>query len=182
MPVTISSPDLGGQGVNIWHMRNDGSDETAGPELNHLTFYDAVSDLFHGSTTIAFDGSLWKVGSGDPELRTGLDSWSVTGGTSVSNLPPANCLCVSWRTSSPTRSGHGRTFLGPVSRDTLQDNGTPTEEARATIVAAAAALIDDIDDPSNGALGVWSVKEEVLRDFVSAAVANKFAVLRSRRD
>jgi hypothetical protein len=187
MVVTIDSPVLGGTGVNIWHLRNTGSAPDPDSELNGLselvhTFYSAIANYFKGDTTIAFDGTMVEVGSAEPEGHFDLDTWSVVGGTTTDDLPPANCIVVGWRTSVATRSGRGRTFLGPLSRDTLQDNGTPQEDVRSGILAAANALISSSEDSANGALGVWSVKQSVLRDFTGAAVTNQFAVLRSRRD
>jgi hypothetical protein len=64
----------------------------------------------------------------------------------------------------------------------VQDNGTPYETTRALIAAAGMDLISSFDESFDGALGVWSPTDEVLRDFTGCQVRNKFAVLRSRRD
>lgn len=186
MVVRISSPVLGGTGVNLWHLR-DASPVDAGALQNSINavrdFYDDIKSVFNGATTVSFDGSLTTVsGEGEPEVDAGFDSWSVAGGTTTQNLPPANCIVVSWRTSSATRSGRGRTFIGPVSEQTLEGNGTVNEANRSSILAAANDLIATSSLPGNGGIVVWSPTTGLARDIVSASVANKFGVLRSRRD
>lgn len=187
MTVDISSPVLGGQGVNIWHLRNTGPAPDTASELNGLSelvhqFYESIDACFHGDTLITFDGTMTEVGSDEPSVFEGLDTWGTDGGTSVPNLPPANCIVAAWGTASATRRGHGRTFLGPLSRDCAEDNGTPVEAIRSLIVSAGQDLISASEGLANGALGVYSTKDKVLRDFTSIKVANRFAVLRSRRD
>lgn len=184
--VTITHPSIGGTGTNTWHVRTDsigdGGDVTLGvlSEMIH-TFYDAINDRFAGGTVAAFDGEWQQIDSGGDAL-IGVDSWSVAVAGSEPPLPPQDCLVASWRTTGGGRSGRGRTFLSPMRVTTLQDNGSPTEAARAQIVAAGNALIGSSSGLANGAVGVWSVKDEVLRDFTAVACRNVFGVLRSRRD
>lgn len=185
--VKITSPDLGGNGANVFHARTANPLDEEGDVQQLMDwvqeFYTDVNLLFSEDTTISWDGLATEIeASGDPGILS-LDGWSVVGGTTTPNLPPSNCLCVTWRSSAAVRSGRGRTFLGPISRDILQDNGTPVEAARDTVVTAAATLIGHFNDPGDrGALAVYSETHHIIRDIVSAMVPNEFAVLRSRRD
>jgi len=184
--VTITHPSLGGTGTNTWHARTDGVDDAGDATLQDLidaleTFYSSVTAIVAGQTTFATDGTWIRV-DGDEATIIDKDGFSVTAGTSQGPLPPANCLVAGWRTAVASRSGKGRTFIGPMGTSTLQDNGSPTESTRDALAAAGEALIDSFDGIANGALAVWSVKDQVARDLVSVAVANEFAVLRSRRD
>lgn len=186
LTVEISNPILGGTGVNIWHLRDNG-EANPDPEIdamidNLADFYTTVCQWSSTRTTYSFDGELVQVGDPSPDLKTGRHTFSISGTASADDLPPANCIVVGWRTALAGRSGRGRTFLGPIPVTVNQDNGTPIETARAALQAAADNLIAQQDDPLNGAFGVWSVKQQVIRDFASARVANEFAVLRSRRD
>jgi hypothetical protein len=63
-----------------------------------------------------------------------------------------------------------------------QADGTVNDAALAAIRAAAGNLVTSSGGFANGALGVWSAKGNAFHDFTSAAVRDKFAVLRSRRD
>ncbi len=182
----ISSPVLGGSGVNVFHVRIDPTSDQGhvlGTMMGHVKdWYTSINLLFSEDTTISWDGTGVTVDGDEPVLVQDDSTWSVPGGTTTPDLPPANALCVTWRSTIASRSGRGRTFLGPISKDILQDNGTPVEAARDTVQTANNALISSFSDPDGGALCVWSVKEKVGRDIVSASVPNEFAVLRSRRD
>lgn len=185
----IAHPALGGLGTNTWTYRDDGGlDENFEDMTGWIrTLYESLNSILAQGTLVTHDGQWVEINTDDPEIHT-TDPWSVgiTGASGV--LPPSQCLVIGWKTSSPTRGGRGRTFLGPLKVDTLQDNGTPTEAARATVQAAADALIESSDSVDNGALGIFSEDPSgtppapVFRDLVGAAVANQFAVLRSRRD
>lgn len=189
----ITHPSLGGNGTNTWHGRVDNISPDVLATLQGLTtgleaFYGGTTAVTAGGTAVACDGMWVRVDddSGDVEDTTGFN---VVAGTSVAPLPPSQCLVVGWGTSAAGRDARGRTFVGPCGVNTLQDNGTPTEESRAALEAAAVALIDSFDGLDDSALGVWSVGArrkvpgpDVFRDFTRAKVANRFSVLRSRRD
>lgn len=184
--VTIEHPSLGGIGTNTWHARTTYEGDT-GPDtdLETLsgfleTFYGDITGLVAGGTSFRQDGEWTRV-SGTPVIME-TDSWAVGAGTTTPPLPPATALVASWRTSLASKRARGRTFVGPLSVNTLQDNGSPTEAARDTLAAAGADLIAAASGTGDGAFVVWSTVDEVGRDFTSCTVANEFAVLRSRRD
>jgi hypothetical protein len=121
------------------------------------------------------------VATAEPEFLEG-DAWSIGAGGGGNVLPPANCIVVGWRTSGGGRRGRGRTFLGPLDSILLEANGGVVDLELTAIRDAAAALVDASDSFNDGALGVFSPTGNLFRDFVSSAVRDQFAVLRSRRD
>lgn len=184
--VTVQSPSLGGIGTNTWHVRTDSIDDAGDDTLqalgDHLeTFYTAIQVYFAGLSNVSFDGVWSQVDSGGETViqRDGWDIASTTGGTP---LPPQDCYVVGWRSATGKRKGRGRTFLGPLSKVTLQDNGTPDETFRTAVASAANDLVTYSRGLANGAYVVWSHQEKVGRDFIGHSERNVFGTLRSRRD
>jgi hypothetical protein len=188
LPVKITHPALGGDGVNIFHVRTGGGIgevATVNRAVGWLsTFYDAIDAVFPTGTAIQFEGTAVTVATEEPEYLEGLDTFNHAGAGGASVLPPANALVVGWRTSSATRSGRGRTFLGPMATPTAQADGTVTESWLSLVRTAAAAMVSSSEaaDADGVALGVFSPTQNLLRDFTGSSVKDRFAVLRSRRD
>lgn len=184
---TLEHPSLGGVGTNTWHARTTAvTDPGQLIELNALNaqlgaLYVDLEGIYAGGTVIAFNGEWTRVDGATPDI-VGADVNALVVGGTAAPLPPATALCIGWRTSVATKRGRGRTFLGPLNTACLQDDGTPTTATRTTVLDAALAFIDAFDDVDNGAYGVWSAADSVLRDFTQGRVADQFAVLRSRRD
>lgn len=175
----------GSPGVNVWHLRatsgpNAPSDLSDQSEAIHQ-FYVAIAGLYPGDVAIHMYGDLTGVGDDTGDLYT-VPDWAVQGSGGSEYLPPANCLLASWRAASGGRSGRGRTFIGPLVSGVAEANGTPDETDRGTLYTAMSDLISDSQGFANGAVGIYSRKDSTFRDFVSGAVPNYFAVLRSRRD
>lgn len=187
--VRITSPNLGGDGANIWHIRTAGGVGNDG-RLNEAMgwieqFYIDCSQAFSPSTAIVFDGTVTEIATNEPTITEGLDTFTVPGVGASGDLPPANALVVGWRTALANRRGRGRTFLGPLSRGASEDNGTPTALILEKVRDAAAALVASSTDSEvlgSVSVGVWSPTDNVLRDVTGASVRDRFAVLRSRRD
>lgn len=175
----------GSPGVNVWHIRFENASAPGGDQDAMVEairdFYVATRGSYPTAVNIRFNGEIHGVGDDAGNLYT-ADTWSTTGSGINGFLPPAVCTLVSWRTSSATRSGRGRTFIGPMSATILETNGTPDEGFRAGTQAAVDDLIETSDSFANGAVGIYSRTENVFRDLVSGDVPNYFAVLRSRRD
>jgi hypothetical protein len=185
---TISNPALGGTGTNTWHCRTIAvsgdpaeKDQLDALNLNLGQFYVDVADIYAAQTTLNFNGEWVRVDDDSGTIVRGGSNQVVVPGAG-NPLPPSQCLVVGWGTNTASKSARGRTFLGPCTVGTLQDNGTPEEASRTLIEQAAADFIDSFDGVGNGAFGVWSIKQQVLRDFTDGRVANRFASLRSRRD
>jgi len=175
----------GSPGVNVWHGR-DATGSGGGDSLDSLadilqTFYEALAALYPTTCTIRFAGIASGVGPDQGDFYS-ADSWSVAGTGTGGYAPPAATMLVSWRALTGGRSGRGRTFLSPMTAGLIEDNGTPDETARGVVQAAIDELIEGVDTAGNGALGIYSRVDEVIRDFVSGTCPNYFASLRSRRD
>lgn len=182
----IAHPSLGGNGTNTWHARTTFEVLPVEPLLQAATdaiedFCNGCNDVLAGGTLITHDGVWVRVDDESAEV-VDVTGFSSASGTSVAPLPPSQCLVVGWGTAAAGRRARGRTFVGPLGVNTLQDNGTPTEASRTALAGHATTLVTASAVPNDWALGVWSEADSVLRDFTRAAVANKFSVLRSRRD
>nr|CRY97286.1 hypothetical protein [uncultured prokaryote] len=174
----------GSPGANVWHGRTtsglDGS-EIGGLVDDLEAFYTSIASLYTSDTVLSFSGEVAGVGD-DADDSLVVPGWTVTGSGSPNALSTALQLCISWRTGSGGRSGRGRTFIGPFNASTADANGLPLASKTASLNAAAAALVAAGGARGNGSFGVYSPTDNVIRDFVSGAAANKFAILRSRRD
>jgi hypothetical protein len=176
----------GSPGVNVFHGRTTGSLPPSGGDVDGLSsmmedFYTAIAGFYPGSCTIR--SPEFASGIGDDEGdQTAVVPWSVTGTGASEYLPPASCVLVDWKTSGPGRRGRGRTFLSPMSNDTIENNGTPSETTRTILGLAIADLVEASDSFGNGAWGVYSRAGSTFYDLTGGVTPNIYAVLRSRRD
>jgi hypothetical protein len=122
---------------------------------------------------------------------TASATWStITIGATGNDLPPANQICVSWRTSIAARRGTGRTFIGPLNTGVAAPDGSILSTVRNNVLTAATGLRSRNLTINGWAVGVWGLQSaggdrqapRVLRDITGATVGTSFAVLRSRRD
>lgn len=186
LPVDLEwSGASGSPGVNVWHARTDDflapfEDVEAVSEFIHQ-FYQGLVSLLPSTMTCSFAGEVQGVGAAEGQSAR-PPSWSVTGTAGTDFLPPSQCLLAQWRTDSGGRNGRGRTFIGPLSGESLQSNGSPDEGVRTQIETLQANLIESSDSFGNGAVGIWSRTEGIFRDLTAGSCPNYFAVLRSRRD
>lgn len=175
----------GSPGVNVWHGRFLGAvapfDDLEGLTTMLNTFYATIAPIFPATMSCTYAGVAYGVGANAEEEYTS-PAWTVEGDAGADFLAPALAMYVNWSTGSGGRNGRGRTFLGPLGVSSAEGNGTPAEGLRGTVQGAVDALVSASLTDANGALGVFSRVDGVLRDFTAGAVPNKFAVLRSRRD
>lgn len=180
----------GGPGVNVWHFRTT---TPAGPQSPVLTaaadsleaFYTSIRALFPTSMYAAYDGQWTRV-DGDDYLPPEA-GWNVVGTAAGGDgyMPTASALAITWRTEQNSASGRGRTFLSPLSKTLSSTDGTPSAGTLDTVRNAARTLITTWSGEgpgAEGAFGVYSRKDNVIRDFVGVSMTDQFAVLRSRRD
>lgn len=181
--VQIDYPGTGGPGLNTWHARtvNDGAVSTQQIADALHTFYTDAAGCFSQGVTVSLQREIIKDPYGSPQYAA-VDPWTVAGTAGGGMLPPATQVVVGWKTLSATRSGHGRTFLGPGGRDSCAADGTPVDGFLSVWRAAAETLVSSSLSDNGWALGVYSRKDHVLRDFSSSKVKDRFAVLCSRRD
>lgn len=187
--VKITSPVLGGTGSNTFVFSYDGDDNPQ-PEIDGLqvaddrlqAFFTAIGNIYCNDTVTDFDGEWRQLDPGATNVRS-TAGWAVGGSGGAASLPPVCCLVAGWRTTVPGRSGRGRTFLGPLSVNTLESNGTPVEASRTIVqVQAEQHLIDHPDFDGVGRYGIWSTKNDGFAPIVSVSTRNEFAVLTTRRD
>lgn len=182
--VGVSWPGIGSPGVNVWHFRtdNDPDDFTDGPIALIKQLYAAINGSFPTPVTWTGPSEAIQDPYGSPTYAP-VTSWSLTGAGSSLTGNRSTQACITWRTNSATRSGRGRTFLGPLAPDAV-DTGTGRLAAGlvSTLQSAANALVSGNGNIANGAVGVFSRSDGVLRDITQARVRDIPAVLRSRRD
>jgi hypothetical protein len=109
-------------------------------------------------------------------------------------LPTATGFCVIWRTNGVVNGKHvrGRSFIVPVAANAQESDGTPIATALTFVNSFATTLISG---GTSVALAVWSRPKVVPNSdpkayvrfgsshlVTSHTLADKFAVLRSRRD
>lgn len=199
VPIDLEWTGPGSPGVNVFHIRtaNDippwGEVQDAVDAIH--AFYtaansgvDQLSPLFAGGTVISCDEAM----NVETQEAVPVSFPEITSAATIGDLPAANQLVVSWRTSLRARRGMGRTFLGPLNMSVVEADGSPNPTILAQVRAAAAGLIDASSGVNDWAVGVWGLETphtgdlpdppRVLRDFTSYTVADQFAVLRSRRD
>lgn len=192
MPIFRTQVDLtfsagSGGGTNSWAVRTVDSGPLSPDNISDLMaevnqFYQAVATLFPFEWRATWDGSARELGVPEPEYREPDAGWSVEGqGGNVGYGPAPAMACVSWRTSVATRSGRGRTFLGPLVPGAFEGNGTLSSGAVSQLRTAAATLAAENGSFEAGALVVWSELQQIGRDIIGSSVTDQAAVLRSRR-
>lgn len=173
------------------YTRSTGLENQATADLTNTRLYDAVQNLgLVCPTTMTFQGDSF-VDDIDPATGAITDSHSVTpwnygGGVGTSYLPPANQVCVTWKTAAVIggRRVRGRTFAGPFATAEADTDGTPNANLMTHMQAFADAWTD------NGLTDTFAVVWHrpvggtggTAEDITGHVIKDKFAVLRSRRD
>lgn len=186
VPVTVAwNYGTGSPGANVWHLRWDGPLEGSAQVQTLLDliedFYTGVASNMTTGVDIDFDGEIQGLGLEQGNTAT-YNAFHVDGAIAGNPLPTSQQIVVAWKTQSGGRRGRGRTFVGPLAVNTLQTDGRPFQSAVDDIQAAADALVSGSVAVGNGAVGVFSRLDNVVRDVTSAEVDREYAVLRSRRD
>lgn len=186
VPIRIEGPMLPDPGYNIFHIRNQVGEEENDAIDQFLTdleaFYTAMERMFPSSLDFTFGEGIIRDPYGSPTYMADRPR-TVDLGAASAPAAAFQALTVSWRTTSATRSGRGRTFLGPIGRDLTDADGTPDSITVNEARAAATALVNKSTSPLRGwSLGVFSVKQGVLRDVTGSTVSDRWSYLSSRRD
>lgn len=174
----------GGPGYSTFHYRTGvGADQQADLDNARDTLNGAFGlllPLLPPTSSVSSDGFWIDI---DTSEAYTTDTWSNEGSSSnVGYLPPATAICLNWLTSSRTRSGRGRTFIGPLSMSTAEGNGTPTSDAIDRVLLFGQRIVDHDPVGLDGSFGVYSPSQNIIRDLVGVQARDQFAVLRSRRD
>lgn len=181
VPVTIQHPGAGGTAYNIFNLRcQDEAD--LGDALGALhDFYEALTGCYPDGTTILVGDGIIKDPYGAPTyVGFTPDPLEATGLAAQS--PQLLAIVVSWRTTSATRSGRGRTFLGPLTPAVFDSDGTIASVYLGGIQSAAEDLVSASTGLGGWAYGVYSHKDSVIRDWTASSVKDRASYLSSRRD
>jgi len=184
VPVRIEFANAGGPGFNIHHFSTQpgGQPGDLGEALDALqAFYTAIRGLYTTTTKIVIGEGMINDPGGNPTYVDD-DSRTVTGTATRTETPTMIALVVSWRTASATRSGRGRSFLGPVTGAALQTDGTPDSALLNTVRNAAQDFVADSQSANGWAHGVLSTKQGTFRETTGSTVRDRWSVLTSRRD
>jgi hypothetical protein len=133
-------------------------------------FYTAIKAYYGGGVHVSVGSTVYQ----DPpgfNLLVGTAPVDVAGTDLSGYAAPQLSVVVSWRTMLATRTGRGRTFLGPLGRAAETTNGTPTPGMVTTMQTAATALISGISGlPSSPTFVVYSPKLGTQQQITSALV------------
>lgn len=182
IPVKLAYTQGGSPGVNVWHARIVNEETDLENALDALAaFYNAVKVNMRNSTQITIGSGMIRDPYGNPTYVDD-DVTVLTGGGSSASLSPLLAYCINWKTASASRSGRGRTFIGPLTIDNNEVDGTPAAAPLNAVRTAATNLVATSQGIGGWSFGVYSQKQGILRDFTGSSVADKFAYLSSRRD
>jgi len=175
----------GGPWLNILHVSTQpaGQPGDLGEALDAIQgFYEGVRGFIANTTTITIGEGMIRDPLGSPEYVDDDRRVLVGGGAAGQNLSALLAVVVGWRTASATRSGRGRTFVGPLVLSANEGNGTPSPQVLTAINNAASALVNDSQAANGWAFGVLSTRQGTFRDVAGHSVRDRFAFLSSRRD
>ena len=104
------------------------------------TFFTSSQPIYCTDTSQIIPTKVLRVDVDPPQyVASAQQSPTGTGGTS--HAPAQICMVVSWRTATATRSGRGRTYLGPLSLGAVETTGALKTTSCATVSTAATTLI-----------------------------------------
>lgn len=195
LPVTITDPRAG-VCTNVWHVRTVGSGGGATSDLQGAatslrSFYNSMVGFWPVGNSITADFAVDVQAASDAPV-----TWAAIAGTGAGNVaPPHLAVCITWKTSIRARRGRGRTFLGPMVGALIGPDGTITDANLTTLRTAAQNLINDSLVDNGWAISIWGQETaapkgftgdradlpHVGRDIQSYSIADKWAVMRSRR-
>ena len=181
--VDITWPGPGLPGVNVWHFRteSEGGDGAQAVVDVIEQFYVAVAAALFCVADTTWTGAQEVVKVTD-RSSTPVDTWTLTQSSGDQVYMSPVMLVLTLATSSATKSGRGRKFIGPVGGFQGSEDGTPQAADVAALQAAGAALVSASQGLTLSAIGVYSPTQGLFRDLTSTRVRDVFATLRSRRD
>lgn len=187
VPVTIVYGGGSSPAMNIFHGRTDANAGAVTLDGEVQEMIDALQDFYEGIKTAYGAGTTITIGEGTIVDPYGSPTYAnitprIVQGTRPGGVEPALlAVTVTWRTTAATKSGRGRTFLGPFGVDVAQSDGTVNDTELEKMRTAAMDLVAASSGVNLWALGVYSTKDGVLRDFTTSNVRDVFSTMRSRR-
>lgn len=200
VPVTLTYPNGGPPGVNVFSLRIAADPLGEGDEIDNalnqlMSFYGGISDQLAPGTTVSMGPDIVNRETLEDASRPYQSTGSTVTGSAA---PPHLAAVISWKTSLRARRGVGRSFIGPLYAGAIDVDGTIAPATVSDIQTRANQLISASASALNAwAFGVWGLDQpgeyddlgrlkpdqpHVHRDFVSMSIKDQFGVLRSRRD
>lgn len=155
------------------------------------TFLQAIRAYLPSVVSINFVPTVQVYAEGDGSLADQRNIVTIPGtvtGSGAGNFAASTGIVVSWRTTQSTgrRLLLGRTFLVPASAVAYQTDGTVDNGALVVIAGAANAYVARVAADVPGHPVVWHRPVNggggSMGNITAATVADRTAVLRSRRD
>mgnify|MGYP001054204639 CR=1 FL=1 len=106
-------------------------------------FYDAVKAWFPNGQIFTIGAQVLDMETTPPTVLA-VPPQTVTGTDFSGYCPPQCAVVVSWKTILASRSGRGRSYIGPVGRAGETTNGTPTPAFATALQTAANGLISGL--------------------------------------
>lgn len=181
-PVAINYGVGGGPGVNVWHFRTtDPSDAQGCVDAIEAFYTTLLTHYQQGAVIVGPEDAIVDIETEDPTFQA-VDGFTLNSTGTGGSAPPVLQAVCGWVTTSATRSGRGRTFVGPLEPGAMQTDGTPAATLVTDLNTAGQSIVDFNDGIGDGAIVVWSPTQGLARDIIGRRVRDQFAVLRSRRD
>lgn len=180
----ISYNQPGSPGVNIMHVRADaeGASELLEEALSSIAgFYTSIASVLAPGVRVDVAESVIQDPLGS-RVVIGVPSAAVLGASASVQAPALLCICASWKTSIATRSGRGRTFIGPLEGTAGDSDGSTSNDKRLTVLEAAQVLIQESSAANGWGFGILSLKDGLLRDVVGVTISDQLSYLSSRRN
>jgi len=197
LAIRITSPSSS-PSTNVWHFRTGNWGDSiidaaaaAGAISRLRSLYANVASYWPTGWSATSDGPVNAV-----TKEAGPGSWTTVAGTGVGGtLPPHLAVVASWKTTSRTRRGTGRTFFGPLVPGWMQSDGTITDAVLTNFRTEVNSFVTDSKVDNGWAFGVWGQQDampkatsearlaapHLFRDVLTGTVKDQFAVMRSRR-
>ena len=138
---------------NVWHIQTGTlTTARANAHIGALkTFYTSIAAVCYTTSQQWFIGEKVVAIDATPPVYVPSTAQTVTGTNGTAYCPPAVAWVVSWKTTVATRSGRGRTYLGPLSQSVLAVGGGFNATQVTTVQNAANKLLTDIKaiDPAD---------------------------------
>lgn len=197
LPVYIKSPQAG-LCQNVWHFRTVdeavvGDEQVNGAVTALKAFYGngIFTQWMPSGTTVSADFAI-NVAT-DQEKAVNWAPIPMLGTGSVA--PPHLAMCVNLKTGTRGRRARGRAFLGPWTSKCIDGDGTILGDVLSGMNSALTTLINASKTDNGWAFGVYGLQDpapqgyvgrnsdlpHVLRDYLGYSIADKWAVMRSRR-
>jgi hypothetical protein len=177
--------------TNFYALGNLDETQTDAAAAGIKTFLEAIKGYIAAVCTLTFIPTVQIIAEGDGSLAEQRNIATVPAnvvGGSSGNFAAAGGACITWRTNTSTgrRLLQGRTFIVPIGGLAMQSDGTLATTAVNGLVNAGNAYVARVSMGTPGRPVVWHRPKGgasgLSAQITNCTVADKVAVLRSRRD